>query len=58
MTEGKRPRPVTEPDLDRLDEMFADPEAIGLFTWGGFADGSVCVSGGRRTGCSAATRAC
>jgi RimJ/RimL family protein N-acetyltransferase len=36
MTEGLRLRPVTEPDLDRLDEMFADPESIGVFNWGGF----------------------
>ncbi|MGH3760898.1 GNAT family N-acetyltransferase [Actinophytocola sp.] len=38
MTEGMRLRPVTEPDLNRLDEMFADPEAIGVFNWGGFTD--------------------
>jgi RimJ/RimL family protein N-acetyltransferase len=29
-------RPVTEPDLDALDEMFADPESIGVFNWSGF----------------------
>jgi len=40
MTEGMLLRPVLEPDLDRLDEMFADPEAIGVFNWGGFVDGS------------------
>ncbi|MFC4856224.1 GNAT family N-acetyltransferase [Actinophytocola glycyrrhizae] len=38
MTEGTRLRPVTEPDLDRLDEMFADPALIGEFNWGGFSD--------------------
>lgn len=38
MTEAMRLRPVTEPDLDRLDEMFADPEAIGVYNWGGFSD--------------------
>jgi RimJ/RimL family protein N-acetyltransferase len=38
MTEGMRLRPVRESDLDDLDEMFADPEAIGVFNWGGFAD--------------------
>jgi RimJ/RimL family protein N-acetyltransferase len=41
MTEGMRLRPFTEPDLDRLDEMFDDPEAIGIFNWGGFRDRSV-----------------
>jgi RimJ/RimL family protein N-acetyltransferase len=38
MTEGLRLRPVTEPDLDTLEEMFADPELIGEFNWGGFSD--------------------
>jgi RimJ/RimL family protein N-acetyltransferase len=38
MTEGLRLRPVAEPDLDKLDEMFADPAAIGEFNWGGFQD--------------------
>lgn len=38
MTEGLRLRPVTEPDLDVLDEMFADPAGIGEFNWGGFTD--------------------
>jgi RimJ/RimL family protein N-acetyltransferase len=38
MTEGLRLRPVTEPDLDALDEMFADPASIGEFNWGGFVD--------------------
>lgn len=38
MTEGIRLRPVTEPDLDTLDEMFADPAEIGEFNWGGFTD--------------------
>jgi RimJ/RimL family protein N-acetyltransferase len=38
MTEGLRLRPVTEPDLDALDRMFADPAAIGEFNWGGFVD--------------------
>ncbi|MFI7676765.1 GNAT family N-acetyltransferase [Actinophytocola sp. NPDC049390] len=38
MTEGMRLRPVTEPDLDTLDEMFADPEQVGLFNWSGFSD--------------------
>jgi RimJ/RimL family protein N-acetyltransferase len=41
MSEGMRLRPVREPDLDRLEEMFADPDAIGVFNWGGFTDGSV-----------------
>jgi RimJ/RimL family protein N-acetyltransferase len=38
MTEGIRLRPVTEPDLDRLEEMFADPETIGEFNWTGFGN--------------------
>ena len=38
MTEGLRLRPVLEPDLDRLDEMFTDPDEIGVFNWGGFTD--------------------
>lgn len=38
MTEGMRLRPVTEPDLHTLDEMFADPDLIGPFNWGGFSD--------------------
>ncbi|HEX6353470.1 GNAT family protein [Actinophytocola sp.] len=38
MAEGLRLRPVTEPDLDALDDMFADPAAIGEFNWGGFVD--------------------
>lgn len=38
MTEGLRLRPVLEADLDRLDEIFADPDGIGVFNWGGFAD--------------------
>lgn len=38
MTEGMRLRPVTEPDLDTLDAMFADPELVGPFNWGGFTD--------------------
>lgn len=38
MTEGMWLRPVTELDLDKLDEMFADPEAIGVYNWGGFSD--------------------
>jgi RimJ/RimL family protein N-acetyltransferase len=41
MTEGMRLRPFTESDLDRLLEMFDDPEAIGIFNWGGFQDRSV-----------------
>ena len=41
MTEGIRLRPVRETDLERLDDMFADPEAIGVFNWGGFSDGGV-----------------
>jgi RimJ/RimL family protein N-acetyltransferase len=40
MNEGMLLRPVLEQDLDRLDEMFADPGAIGVFNWGGFIDGS------------------
>lgn len=39
MTEGLRLRPVVEADLDQLDEMFADPAAIGEFNWGGFVGG-------------------
>ena len=35
-----RLRPVREADLDRLDAMFADPEAIGVFNWGGYTDRS------------------
>jgi len=38
MTEGIRLRPVTEPDLDMLDGMFADPAEIGEFNWSGFSD--------------------
>jgi len=41
MTEGLRLRPVAEPDLDTLDEMFNDPAGIGEFNWGGFSDGNV-----------------
>ncbi len=41
MTEGMRLRPVVESDLDPLEEMFNDPDAIGVFNWGGFGDGSV-----------------
>jgi len=36
MAEGLRLRAVVEADLDLLDEMFADPAAIGEFNWGGF----------------------
>lgn len=39
MTEGLRLRPVAEADLGALDEMFADPAAIGEFNWGGFVGG-------------------
>lgn len=38
MTEGLRLRPVREADLDRLDEIFAEPDGIGVFNWGGFSD--------------------
>jgi len=38
MTEGIRLRPVTEPDLDTLDEMFADPALVGEFNWNGYSD--------------------
>lgn len=41
MTEGMRLRPVREKDLDRLEEMFADPEEIGVYNWGGHTDESV-----------------
>lgn len=41
MTEGIRLRPVLETDLERLEEMFADPEAIGEHNWGGHQDQSV-----------------
>lgn len=37
MIEGLRLRPVGEADLDLLDGMFADPNGIGEFNWGGFA---------------------
>lgn len=36
MTEGMRLRPVLEPDLERLEQIFADPDGIGVFNWGGF----------------------
>jgi RimJ/RimL family protein N-acetyltransferase len=39
MSEGLRLRPVSEPDLDRIDAMFADPVAIGEFNWNGFGSG-------------------
>ncbi|GAB3466149.1 GNAT family N-acetyltransferase [Actinophytocola sediminis] len=38
MTEVLRLRPVTEQDLDPLDGMFADPDAIGEYNWTGFSD--------------------
>lgn len=38
MTEEMRLRPVAEADLDALDRMFADPESIGVYNWGGFSD--------------------
>lgn len=41
MTEGMRLRPVREDDLDSVDDMFADPDTIGVFNWGGFSDGGV-----------------
>lgn len=41
MTEAMRLRPVREPDLDYLDRMFADPDAIGVFNWGGFTSTGV-----------------
>jgi RimJ/RimL family protein N-acetyltransferase len=34
-------RPVTEADLDELDRMWADPDALGVYNWGGFSDASV-----------------
>jgi RimJ/RimL family protein N-acetyltransferase len=40
MTEGMRLRPILEPDLDRLEEMFNDPDEIGVYNWGGFTDGT------------------
>ena len=40
MTEGLRLRPVFESDLARLEQMFTDPEAIGVYNWGGFTDPS------------------
>jgi len=40
MTEGLCLRPVSEPDLDALEEMFADADAIGEFNWGGFTSSS------------------
>jgi RimJ/RimL family protein N-acetyltransferase len=40
MIEGLRLRPVTEPDLDTLEDMFNDPAGIGEFNWGGFGDGA------------------
>ncbi|TDV46269.1 GNAT family N-acetyltransferase [Actinophytocola oryzae] len=36
MSEGLRLRPVAEADLDSFDVMFADPDMIGVFNWGGF----------------------
>lgn len=33
-----RLRPVAEDDLGALEEMFADPEAIGVFNWDGWHD--------------------
>jgi RimJ/RimL family protein N-acetyltransferase len=39
MIEGLRLRPVTEPDLDTLDDMFSHPAGIGEFNWGGFVGG-------------------
>ncbi|HEU5474506.1 MAG TPA: GNAT family protein [Actinophytocola sp.] len=33
-----RLRPVAEEDLDHLERMLADPEAIGEFNWAGFRD--------------------
>jgi RimJ/RimL family protein N-acetyltransferase len=38
MTEGMRLRPVLDADLDRFDEIFAEPDGIGVFNWGGFTD--------------------
>jgi RimJ/RimL family protein N-acetyltransferase len=38
MTERVRLRPVSEEDLDHLEEMLSDPEAIGEFNWSGFQD--------------------
>lgn len=38
MTEGLRLRPVLEADLDRFDEIFAEPDGIGVFNWGGFVE--------------------
>jgi RimJ/RimL family protein N-acetyltransferase len=35
-----RLRPVLETDLDRLEEMFNDPDQIGVYNWGGFSDGT------------------
>lgn len=41
MTEGMRLRPFTESDVDRLEEMFNDPDTIGVFNWGGFRDPTI-----------------
>ena len=41
MTEGMRLRPFTESDLERLLEMFDDPEAIGIYNWGGFQNRNI-----------------
>ena len=41
MTEGMRLRPVRESDLDHRDEVFADPDGIGVFNWNGFTDPTV-----------------
>lgn len=41
MGDGLRLRPVAEPDLDVLDGMFAEPDGVGEFNWGGFAGGTL-----------------
>jgi len=41
MTEGMRLRPVVENDLAVLEDMFVDPEGIGVFNFGGYRDPSV-----------------
>ena len=38
MSSKVRLRPVTEDDLLAIEEMFADPEAIGEFNWAGYSD--------------------
>jgi RimJ/RimL family protein N-acetyltransferase len=38
MNDRVRLRPVTDESLTSVEAMFADPEAIGIFNWGGYKD--------------------